>query len=80
MRKEHRQVSVSTLESLFRDLHVAVTLLHDDINNEMLIKRYLETVDLLWDTFTGEESLAYGRPRLFCRPISKREIKDAYGA
>jgi hypothetical protein len=80
MRKEHRQGSVSTLESLFRDLHVVVTLLHDDTSDVNLIQRYLCTIDLLWDTFTGETSLAFGRPRVFCRPISRREIKDAYGA
>lgn len=79
MRHERRSVSMSSLESLFRDLHVAVTLLHDDPSNTNLIGRYIDTIDLIWDTVTGEPSLAYTRPRVFCKPISRKEIKDARG-
>lgn len=79
MRKEMRQVSVASLESLFRDLHVCVTLLHDDPSDQMLIKRYVDTIDLIWDSVTGEASLAFGRPRVFCRPISAKEVRNARG-
>lgn len=79
MHKKTRQVSVASLESLFRDLHVCVTLLHDDPSDHSLIKRYLGTIDLIWDSVTGEPSLAYGRPRVFCKPISRKEVRNALG-
>lgn len=79
MHSKLRQISIASLESLFRDLHVCVTLLHDDPSDHNLIKRYLDTIDLIWDSVTGETSLAYGRPRVFCKPISRKEVKDARG-
>lgn len=80
MRTEMRQVSIASLESLFRDLHVCVTLLHDDPRDHSLIRRYLGTIDVIWDSVTGEKSLAYGRPHVFCRPITRKEVRSARGA
>lgn len=79
MRKSSRQVSIASLESLFRDLHVCVVLLGDDQSNRNLIKRYLDTIDLIWDSVTGEQSLSCRRPSVFCKPISRKEVSDARG-
>ena len=79
MERERRTVSLGSLESLFRDLHVAVTLLHAEPDNTALIGRYVDTIDLIWDTVTGEPSLAYSRPRVFCKPITRKEVKHARG-